>query len=166
MISRLYPSRCIEMPAVLGLVGCLRGFRARLASLASVASGEAVCMRALAPIAGAVLVVLAVGGCGSTATRTTGRDGGGPATTRTVRVSGEVARSCAGPFVLGRPRRCSDRAAFERNSSRVVVHGKFSIRLRSGTYHVSVDSCINQQTLTITRAIAGLRLVPGCALPM
>jgi len=105
------------------------------------------------------LTVLAVGGCSSSATSTP------PAPAR-IPVSGQVARSCVGPIIAGRPRRCSDRAVFARGATRVTVHGNFSVRLAPGTYTVTVDTCVNQQALTVTRPITGLKLAPRCPLPL
>ncbi len=95
-----------------------------------------------------------MGGCGSTKPSTR------------VSVSGQVARSCVGPLVAGRPRRCSDRAVFAGGGTRVAVNGTFAIRLALGTYRVSVDTCIDQQTLTVTVPITGLQLAPRCPLPL
>lgn len=104
----------------------------------------------------AVGVVLLAGACGSSAA-----DAGAA-----VRVSGQVARSCVGPIVVGRPRRCSNQAVFGRGGKRVTVHGTFSVELAPGTYRVSVDTCTDQQTLTVKHAITGLKLVPRCAVPL
>jgi hypothetical protein len=104
----------------------------------------------------AVCVVLLAGACGSSAADA-------PAA---VRVSGQVARSCAGPIVVGRPRQCSDSAVFERGGKRVTVHGTFSVALAPGTYRVTVDTCTDEQTLTVKHAITGLKLVPRCAVPL
>jgi hypothetical protein len=104
----------------------------------------------------AVGVILLSGGCGSSAA-----DPGA-----TVRVSGQVARSCVGPIVVNRPRNCSDRAVFERGGKRVTVHGRFSVELTPGTYRVSVDTCADQQTLTVKHAITALKLMPRCAVPL
>ena len=106
------------------------------------------------------LTVLALGGCGSSTTSST------PSPVAPVTVSGEVARSCVGPIFAGRPRRCSDRAVFARGGTRVVVHGNFAVRLAPGTYAVSVDTCVDQQKLTVTRPITGLMLAPRCPLPL
>ncbi len=122
-------------------------------------------MRCFGPLA-AGLIVLAVAGCGSDAPRTPAPGLGSPVSTPTVRVSGEVARSCFGPLIQGRARPCSNRAVFERNGSRLTVNGRFAISLRPGNYRVSVDTCVNQQTLRVHRAIMGLKLVPRCALPL
>jgi hypothetical protein len=97
---------------------------------------------------------IAVGGCGSSKPSTR------------VSVSGHVARSCVGPIFAGRPRRCSDRAVFARGRTRVAVNGTFTVQLAPGTYRVSVDTCVDQQTLTVTRAITGLQLAPRCPLPL
>jgi hypothetical protein len=98
---------------------------------------------------------------GSSTTATTGSGSSG-----TVRVTGEVARSCVGPLVVGRPRQCSELAVFERGGKKVTVRGKFSVELSPGTYRVSVDTCMDQETLTIRTAITGLMLVPRCAVPL
>jgi hypothetical protein len=114
-----------------------------------------------------VAFAVVVGGCGADAARTGGQGGGGPpAAARTVRVTGQVPRSCSGPLLAGRPRPCSDRAVFELGGSRVVVRGRFSVRLRPGRYRVSVDTCVDQETLDVKRAIAGLQLVPRCPVPL
>jgi hypothetical protein len=68
--------------------------------------------------------------------------------------------------MAGRPPRCFDRAVFIRGRRRVVVHGRFRVRLRRGTYVVTVDTCEHQQTLTVKRAISGLNLVPHCPIPL
>ena len=91
---------------------------------------------------------------------------GSAARDRTVPVSGEVARSCIGPIIAGRPPRCFDRAVFVHGRRRVVVHGKFRVRLRPGAYRVSVDTCAAQQTLTVRHAIHRLRLFPRCPIPL
>ncbi len=91
---------------------------------------------------------------------------GSDARARTVPVSGEVARSCVGPIIAGRAPRCFDRAVFIHGRRRVVVHGKFRVRLRPGTYSVSVDTCGAQQTLTVRHAIHELRLFPRCPIPL
>jgi hypothetical protein len=91
---------------------------------------------------------------------------GAAARARTVPVSGEVARSCVGPIIAGRAPRCFDRAVFIHGRRRVVVHGRFSVRLRPGTYRVSVDTCEAQQTLTVTHAIRRLALIPHCPIPL
>lgn len=96
---------------------------------------------------------LAAGGCGSSRVAK-------------VPVSGQVARSCVGPIFAGRPRRCSNRAVFARGGTRVVVHSHFAVRLAPGTYTVSVDTCVDQQKLTVTRPITGLALAPRCPLPL
>jgi hypothetical protein len=83
-----------------------------------------------------------------------------------VAVSGQVARSCVGPIFAGRPRRCSDRAVFARGRTHVAVNGTFTVQLTPGTYRVSVDTCIDQQMLTVTRPITGLELAPRCPLPL
>jgi hypothetical protein len=102
-------------------------------------------------------------GCGSSKSRASdGTDGSGG----TVSVSGQVARSCVGPIVVGQPRRCSERAVFALAGERVTVRGKFTVKLRRGTYRVSVDTCTDQETVTVTHAISGLSLVPRCALPL
>ncbi len=105
-------------------------------------------------------VGLTVGGCGSSTTSSA------PSPVARVAVSGEVARSCVGPIFANRPRRCSDRAVFARGRTRVVVHGNFAVRLAPGIYTVSVDTCLDQQKLTVTRPIAGLMLAPRCPLPL
>jgi hypothetical protein len=108
-----------------------------------------------------------MGGCArQVATPAVGQAGDGPPAARTVWVSGEVAQSCVGPIVVGRPPACSAVAGFERQGRRVVVRGAFRVALAPGTYRISVDTCANQQTLTVTRAVAGLKLVPHCPLPM
>ncbi len=117
-------------------------------------------MRGVALVSLVGLVVLA-GGCGSSGSHATG-----PAAASTVRVSGDVARSCVGPLVVGHPRRCSDLAVLERNGHRVTVRGKFSVELSPGSYRVSVDTCMDQETLTVRHAITGLMLVPRCAVPL
>jgi hypothetical protein len=91
---------------------------------------------------------------------------GSPARARTVPVSGQVTRSCVGPIIAGRPPRCFDRAVFIDGRRRVVVHGKFRVRLRRGTYRVTVDTCERQQTLRVRHAISGLSLVPHCPIPL
>jgi hypothetical protein len=88
------------------------------------------------------------------------------ATGRTVPVSGDVARSCVGPIIAGRPPRCFDRAVFTHGRRRFVVHGRFRVRLRPGTYRVTVDTCVAQETLTVRHAIHGLRLFPHCPIPL
>ena len=91
---------------------------------------------------------------------------GSAAGDRTLPVSGEVARSCVGPIIAGRSPRCFDRAVFVHGRRRVVVHGKFRVRLRAGAYIVSVDTCAAQQTLTVRHAMHGLRLFPHCPIPL
>ncbi len=114
------------------------------------------------------LLAVAVGGCGAGAntTRTHGPGGAPPASPPTVLVTGQVTRICPGPLIAGRPRRCSERAVFERSGTRVVVTGRFSVRLRPGRYRVSVDDCANQESLDVKRAMAGLKLVPRCLQPL
>jgi hypothetical protein len=106
--------------------------------------------------------------CGSAArdTRVGSSIASGSPTHTTVRVSGTVARSCPGPIIVGQQQRCSDRAVFTRGHKHVTVHGKFVVRLTPGTYHVTVDSCTNDQTLRIKHAVSGLKLVPRCPLPL
>jgi len=55
---------------------------------------------------------------------------------------------------------------FARGQTRVPVNGTFTIQLAPGTYRVSVDTCVDQQTLTVTRPITGLQLAPRCPLPL
>ena len=55
---------------------------------------------------------------------------------------------------------------FARDGTRVVVHGNFAVQLAPGTYTVSVDTCVDQQKLTVTRPITGLALAPRCPLPL
>lgn len=109
---------------------------------------------------------LTVAGCGSAQAHGGALARVADAKPRTVRVSGHVARSCVGPLVYGRPPRCLDIAVFQRNGRRTSVHGAFRIRLRPGTYRVSVDSCMDQQKLRVTNSLTGLKLAPRCALPM
>jgi hypothetical protein len=142
-------------------------------------------VRGIALVSVVGLVVLLAGGCGSgasgaTGSGTSGTTGSvtsgttgtstarttGSGSSRTVRVTGEVARSCVGPLIVGRPRRCSQLAVFERGGKRVTVRGKFSAELSPGTYRVSVDTCTDQETLTIRTAVTGLMLVPRCAVPL
>jgi hypothetical protein len=112
-------------------------------------------------------VAVGLGGCGADAAQTRGPGGGAGATPRTVRVTGQVTRSCVGPLVFGRPRRCFDRAVFARNGKRVSVRGRFSVRLRPGRYRVSVDTCIDQETVYVKKkAIVGLKLIPRCPVPL
>lgn len=106
-------------------------------------------------------IVLALGGCGHS-----GPAGTDQTASRPVPVSGVVTRSCVGPLIRGQPRRCQARAVFEGRGRRTTVRGRFSIRLLPGTYRISVDTCADQQTLRLSRPIAGLRLVPRCAVPM
>jgi len=55
---------------------------------------------------------------------------------------------------------------FARGRTRVAVNGTFTIQLAPGTYRVSVDTCVDQQTLTVRRPITGLQLAPRCPLPL
>jgi hypothetical protein len=83
-----------------------------------------------------------------------------------VRVSGTVQRVCFGPPVAGRPPTCLQTAVLSAPGRRVTVRGNFSVLLKPGRYHVTVDGCPQSAPLTITRPISGLRLVPrGCAFP-
>jgi hypothetical protein len=112
------------------------------------------------------LIVVAIGGCGTAATRTHRQGGAPPGPPPTLPVTGEVMRSCSGPLVQGQPPRCSDRAVLQSGGHRVVVTGRFSIRLKPGRYRVSVDTCINQETLNVNRPITGLKLIPRCPVPL
>ncbi len=91
---------------------------------------------------------------------------GSAARHRPVPVSGDISGSCVGPIIAGRPPRCFDRAVFIHGRRRVVVHGRFRVRLRPGTYRITVDTCVAQQTLTVRHAIHGLRLFPRCPIPL
>jgi len=122
-------------------------------------------VKAVAVIAAGVIGIVAGAGAAARADGSRHRHAV-PARTKTVPVSGVVARSCPGPIIVGRLRNCSDRAVFVRGRTRRVVHGKFRIRLRPGTYRVTVDTCAEQQTLSVRHAIRGLSLFPRCPIPL
>jgi hypothetical protein len=82
-----------------------------------------------------------------------------------VRVSGTVARVCPGPARVGPPH-CLQSAVLSAPGHRVTVHGRFTVTLPPGRYHVTVDRCAQRAPLTVEHAISRLRLAPlGCAFP-
>ncbi len=111
-------------------------------------------------LAALALVAIAIGACGSSAATEPS------ARTRTVVVSGTVARSCPGPLIAGRARRCFDRAVFKRYGKRWTVHDRFSIRLARGVYDVLIDTCDAPQRITVRGSVSGLKLVPHCVVPL
>ena len=80
---------------------------------------------------------------------------------------------CPGPIIAGRERTCRDSAVLERGGRRITVRGRFTVKIPAGTYKVTVDGCSavhtatpkDARTLTFTRDISGLDLVPACAYP-